>query len=178
MKKKIIQWASILSILMFLFSCEGDPGPEGPQGKNGNANIFTAVYEQLPSSWSGDTNGFSVTLQVPEITEDIYENGAVIVYVLHEDVANKNFNMLPYTYIDGDSFEYMDFQVYIGSVVPTIKWVDFGRNTTEAPGVLYIFKVVIIQGYKLTTLKKGVNLNDYNATMKYLKTIEKSSSNF
>ena len=96
--------------------------------------------------------------------------GVVLVYSLNnEGSSDQNFNMLPYTYVDGSSFEYMDYEAYIGKVIVRIKWVDNGVNTTKAPTQNYAFKVVVIQGIKLSVLKSEVVLSNYQATMKYLK---------
>lgn len=174
MKKINLKPLIFAAFAFLLFSCEGDPGPMGPpgeQGLPGNANVTPIIFDVAPNEWYGDVNSFYANLdELPEITEDILNNGAVLVYVLHEENPNeKSFNMLPYTYVDGSSYEYMDFEAYIGRIRITLKWTDNGVNTTAQPTQLYSFKVVIIRGIPLATLKKSAPIHDYEATMKYLK---------
>jgi hypothetical protein len=184
-KRQII--ITILSVSAILLTgCKGDEGPMGlvgPRGEKGadgatgadgipgapgNANVHSVQYVVSPGDWGGDKNGYWTTLIVNEITSSIYNSGAVLVYLLNEDdPANKYFNMLPYTWVNDSSVEYMDFNVYVGKIDITIKWVDGGKNSTEAPAGDYIFKIVIIEGTPLTVLKDKVNVSSYKAVARY-----------
>jgi hypothetical protein len=148
-------------------------GPEGPMGNDGLDGIDginytnSVIYDIGPSEWVGDLNGYDVLLDVPEITEDIYYNGAVLVYRLIE-TDPKSFNMLPYTYVDNSLTVYMDFDAYVGSIDLIYKEVFDGVNDTPAPGNIMSFKVLIIQGIPLATLKGLVDVSDYVAVAKML----------
>jgi len=164
-KRTLMYALTALAILM-----AGCRGKEGPMGPTGNANVVSAQYEVKSSDWSGDINGYNATLPVPEITSDIVNNGAVLVYYLKLDLNNNisAFNLLPYTYVDNTSIEYMDYDASLGQIVISFKWVDNGINNTSAPTTMD-FKVVIIQGMSLTAIKEKVNITNYNAVASYFK---------
>jgi hypothetical protein len=126
----------------------------------------SAIYDIISSDWTGDVNGYNYYIDVPEITEDIYYNGAVLVYRLFE-TAPKSFNMLPYTYMDNLLTVYMDFDVYIGSINLMYKEVYDGANDTQVPNNMS-FKVVILKGISLGTLKGLVDVNNYEAVIRVL----------
>ncbi len=150
-------------------------GPEGPMGRDGLDGIDginytrSVIYDVDPSEWVGDLNGYDALLDVPEITDDIYYNGAVLVYRLIE-IDPKSFNMLPYSYVDDSLTIYMDFDAYVGSIDLIYKEVFGGINDTPAPQDILSFKIVIIEGIPLATLKRMVDINDYDAVAKMLNT--------
>jgi hypothetical protein len=171
-----------LLILMAIFSrCSGPEGPVGPPGQNGQDGLdginytHSVIYDVNASEWSGDTDGYSVSLDVPEITDDIYYTGAVLVYRLIE-IDPKSFNLLPYTYVDNTLTIYLDFDVYVGSINLLYKQVLDGVNNTPEPTDLMSFKVVIIEGIPLSTLKKMVNVNDLAAVSKMFR-LDKGTGN-
>jgi hypothetical protein len=69
-------------------------GRDGLDGIDGINYTHSVIYDVDPSEWVGDLNGYDALLNVPEINEDIYYNGAVLVYRLVE-IDPKSFNMLP-----------------------------------------------------------------------------------
>ena len=79
LKNKISIPKSILNLSLgilaaiFIVSCEGEPGPQGPKGDSAAAS--TAIIDVQPQHWTGDTNGYSTVLEMPEINQDIFENG-------------------------------------------------------------------------------------------------------
>jgi hypothetical protein len=119
------------------------------------------------SEWVGDVNGYDALIDVPEITEDIYFDGDVLVYRLIETDPT-SFNMLPYTYVDNSLIVYMDFDVYVGSIDLIYKEVFDGVNDTPVPGNIMSFKILIIEGIHLATLKGLVDVSDYVAVAKML----------
>jgi hypothetical protein len=166
--------ASVFSFFMiFLLStgCEGPMGPQGPSGRDGTDGINytrSVIYDVDPVDWDGGADGYNTVLDVPEITDDIYYNGAVLVYRLVE-TNPKSFNLLPYTYVDNLLSIYMDCDIYVGSINLIYKEVYDGANDTYAPADPMAFKVVIIEGVPLATVKKMVNVNDYNAVTSMFK---------
>lgn len=167
----LIRSTSFLSIMMFLsLSCMGPEGPMGPRGfdgQDGEAFAYSAIYDVDPFEWEGDADGYMVTLDVPEITEDIYYYGAVLVYRLIE-IEPKSFNLLPYTYVDNGFMVYVDFDAYVGSIDVYYKEVVDGINDTYPPESVMTFKVVIVEGIPLATLKGMVDVNDFSAVSKML----------
>jgi hypothetical protein len=172
---------SISALLILSLSCIGPRGDDGLDGRNGmdgrngidgedgNANVGSAIYDIDPSDWTGNIDGFVATLNVPELTQDIYLNGAVLVYTLrNENSADKSFNQLPYTWLYNNTTEYMDFDAFIGRIDISLRWVDNGVNNTEAPIDLYTFKVIVIAGTPLSILKTQTDISDPDAVMNYL----------
>ncbi len=156
--------------MFFLTQCTGPEGPMGNDGLNGLDGInFThsVIYDIAASDWVGDVDGYDAIIDVPEITEDIYYNGAVLVYRLIE-TEPKSFNMLPYTYVDNTLTVYMDFDAYIGSIDLIYKEVFDGINDTPVPVNIMSFKVLIIEGIPLATLKGLVDVSDYEALAKMM----------
>jgi hypothetical protein len=161
--KTITSLFSISAIILLSFSCIG------PRGEDGNANVRSAVFDIDASKWHGNVDGFVTTLELPEITNDIYENGAVLVYMLKkENTADQSFNQLPYTFLDNNTTEYMDFDAFIGSINITLRWVDNGVNNTETPKDPYTFKVILIEGTPLSVLKMKTDISNPDAVMSYL----------
>jgi hypothetical protein len=163
----LIRIGSLLFLILMFVQCTGPEGPMGPKGSDGISTTYSTIYDIDASEWNGNADGYRVTLDVPEITDDIYYNGAVLVYRLIE-TAPKSFNLLPYTYVDNDFTIYMDFDAYVGSIDLIYKEIVAGVNDTYAPSNLMSFKIVIIEGIPLATLKTMVNVSDFVAVSKML----------
>jgi hypothetical protein len=82
---------ALLPLLAFaLAACEGDQGPTGPAG---NANVSSGTFTLAPSAYANAFWFFSVeggnqgnpakvaTVEVPEITGAVLNDGAVLVYL-------------------------------------------------------------------------------------------------
>ncbi len=169
----------LAAIGFVFFSCEGPrgfdgmdgrDGQDGKDGKDGIANVHSAVYDVAPETWVGDANGFKTSLRADEIDQDIYYNGAVLVYELrNENEADQSFNQLPYTWINGTMTEYMDFDVYLGKLDITMRWTDNGVNTTEAPNGTFTFKIILIEGTPLNALKLQTDISNPNTVLEFMK---------
>jgi hypothetical protein len=146
----------------------GNDGLDGVDGVDGINYTRSVIYDINVSDWEGDLNGYNVSIDIPEITEDIYYKGAVLVYRLFE-TEPKSFNMLPYSYVDNALTVYMDFDAYVGSMDLMYKEVLAGVNNTPAPTGIMSFKIVIIEGLPLAKLKGMVDVSDYGAVVKMLK---------
>jgi len=167
---RLIRIGSFLLLAILVFRCTGDEGPMGPQGPQGNDGqdgtaSYSVIYDVETTEWIGNVDGYRVFLDVPEITEDIYYEGAVLVYRLIE-IDPISFNMLPYTYVDNALTIYMDFDAYLGGIDLIYKEVFEGVNDTYAPASLMSFKVLIIEGIPLATVKTMVDINDLEAVTK------------
>jgi len=174
--RKAIRICPFLLLMLVFTQCTGPQGPmgndgldglDGLNGKDGINYTHSVIYDIGTSEWVGDVNGYDAIIDVPEITEDIYYNGAVLVYRLFE-TDPKSFNMLPYTYVDNTLTVYMDFDVYVGSIDLIYKEVLDRVNDTPVPGNIMSFKVLIIEGIHLATLKGLVDVSDYSAIAKML----------
>lgn len=162
LKEKAIRICPFVLFMLLFSQCTGPEGPMGNDGLDGNSFAYSVIYDIDPSEWVGDVNGYYALIDVPEITEDIYNNGAVLVYRLIE-TEPKSFYMLPYTYVDDSLTVYMDFDAYIGSIDLIYKEVLDGVNDTPILVNIMSFKVLIIKGIPLATLKGLVDVSDYGA---------------
>ncbi len=151
-----------LLLLLFLGSfvftaCEGPTGPPGPPGEDGNETVWKIIeYTVKENDWGlvGDPNElgsyFIHEFDVPELTNDIAKEGAVIVYYF-----NENFNTwspLPYSvprygydnqgnlvlYTESFSFDFGS-----GSMAFYIDVSDFSTDVSWPEGNM-LFKIVLI----------------------------------
>ena len=139
---------------VFLSSCfRGPQGPIGPQGQDGlngrdgldgNANVISINYAADPSHWydvgtPGEDDYFmALDLDVPEITQDIVDNGLVLVYYRAD--TQDPWTALPYTIVshNPDYIEKLDFIYDLGFVGMQSQASD--RNATAYEG---IFRVIV-----------------------------------
>jgi len=155
-------------ILIAAFSCEGPRGPSGSDGLDGlDGDIFaySATYQVDPNDWDGDIDGVFATLPMAEITGDIYDNGAVLVYWMND--AGQNFSILPYWYMDSEGLIInVACDIYIGSIDIFYQEIFDGLPDTIFPEQTEYFKVVIIEAIPLATVKSMVDINDFDAVTK------------
>ncbi len=168
---KTIHVCSLLLFALLFVQCTGPEGPMGPEGEDGIDGLDginytrSVIYDVAVEDWEGDANGYYAYLDVPEITDDIYYNGAVLVYRLFE-AEPKSFIHVPYTFIDDSLIVSMDFDAYVGSIDLIYKEVFGGFNDTPAPEADMAFKIIIIEGIPITTLKKMVDISNLTAVSK------------
>lgn len=167
LKEKLIRICPFVLLMLLFSQCTGPEGPPGNDGLDGINFTHSVIYDIDPSEWVGDVNGYDALIDVPEITDDIYYNGAVLVYRLIE-TEPKSFNLLPYTYVDNTLIVYMDFDAYVGSIDLIYKEVFDGVNDTPVLANIMSFKVLIIEGIHLATLKGLVDVSDYRAVAKMM----------
>ncbi len=169
-----IRTAVLLLTILAFTACVGPRGPRGFDGKDGEDGFDginytqTILYDVDVNDWDGNENGYYAWLDAPEITEDIYYDGAVLVYRLIE-IDPFSFNMLPYTYVDNDYMVYLDYDAYIGGISLIYKEIEGGVNLPNPPANLMSFKVVIIEGIPLATVKEMVDVRDFNAVVRTFK---------
>ncbi len=70
----------LFALSVILFSC--DKEESGPPGKDGVANLSTHTFTTNSNDWLADNaNNLMVYQQnIPEITQEVIENGAVLAY--------------------------------------------------------------------------------------------------
>jgi hypothetical protein len=79
--KKLLAYCTAI---LLISSC-GKDGAPGPQGPSGNANVHSSTFVVTNSQWqttgtSGTDYEKFIDLNDPYITQDILDNGAVLVY--------------------------------------------------------------------------------------------------
>ncbi len=93
---------------------EGAQGPIGPQGPIGNANVISGQFTAAEADWSTTTVqfGFGTTtggtslgkparyldIAVPDITADVVTDGAVLVFMQHQNSPATSFVPLPFEF--------------------------------------------------------------------------------
>lgn len=103
MKKLSLICMTVLAI-SFLASCRGPQGPQGPAGNDGNANVASSTLTIHDYDWiwnciyvdaEGHERGqYGVTIDYPAINNNVYNYGAVLVYM---DVQGA-WTQVPFTY--------------------------------------------------------------------------------
>lgn len=113
--KKILMF---LMVAVAMMSCEGKMGPmgpEGPQGQNGKdgegANWYTTSFRIESADWKlkgleGELNShYYADVEIPKLTEQIFDKGTVIGYV---SVADDVKNGLPFVIHVGENINDKD----------------------------------------------------------------------
>ena len=100
MKKLSVICMTILAV-SFLASCTkvgpmGPQGPQGPAGQDGNANVASATVTVKSTDWQwlNEYGQWRVTIDYPAITDNVFNHGAVLVYM---DVDG-TWSQVPLTY--------------------------------------------------------------------------------
>jgi len=166
--KRISYSILLLAIISFTFSScqkEGPMGPDGPAGIDARNSVSSFYYTIYENEWEtfgvpGVGFGYTGSMDFPEITEDVLNYGAVLVY-LYQD--NSLFP-LPTTFINAGDGGYMtSIWVTLQYEQVLITFQDSDGNTIN-PGDQE-FKVVIIEGG--VPIPKSLNLKNYEEVKKY-----------
>lgn len=135
----------------------GPQGPQGPQGNNGNANVHSATFIVNPGDWAYNAPSYYVTLSYPQITQDIINTGAVLVYLQNNP---GNYSQLPLTFYPSNTYS-ETFEISSG--LSNVKIFRTDSDLTD-PGPVsnaLTFKVVVIasSGKKANP---NLDLKDYS----------------
>lgn len=161
MKKtiKTIGMAVVMSITAILFNgCAGKDGAPGAQGPQGNANVLSYTFSV--SSWTYTAPNLWADLVDPDITSDVINNGAVLVYINN----GGNLTQLPYTYYPTNTYsETMSAIHSVGNV--QINLTDSDLNPPGIPSSTLVFKVVTLPSRKPLS-NPHINFKDYESVKK------------
>jgi hypothetical protein len=167
--KKLFGALIALSMGVFMVSCAGEDGEQGPAGPAGNANVNSSNYTVLMGDW---TTGATLrdTLSVSAITQNVVDNGAVMVYLkIDGDTVNDNWQALTYTRaitglnVSGHPAQVemsIEYGYNVGMLLLSVK-NNINQDLTsivQMPPNDYMFKVVVVPS---ASLVEGVNVNDY-----------------
>jgi hypothetical protein len=165
-----------VAAVTFIISCtkegpegpQGIQGPTGPQGiqgipgQDGNANVNSYTYNVYLNDWTLDAADYGINLLVPEITQSILDNGAVLVYM---GVGSGSWVSLPYIVWNvGYASQYLPI-ISVGKV--TIWKTDSDFFQTDNPGDK-TFKVIVIAGSGFSAMPSNIDLNNYEEVAGYL----------
>ncbi|HRN55473.1 MAG TPA: hypothetical protein PLL71_03430 [Agriterribacter sp.] len=120
---------------------------------------FSAVYDIAPGSWTTTNSGlsYSAELNVPELDNVIYQNGAVLVYLSfsgtsYYEALPQVFDGITYGAIHGNGYISIDISALSG-------------NPIDPPGQTVSAKIILIDATRLA-LRRDVNLRDIQAVEK------------
>ncbi|GAA4806834.1 hypothetical protein GCM10023231_40030 [Olivibacter ginsenosidimutans] len=147
---------------------KGDKGDKGSKGDQGNANVITRTFTANKITWTSSvifsTNYVVATLSVPEITADIVNNGAVMVY--GGFFWESPWSALPLSFYETGKTNHFTYGIKAGSV--TLRVHNSSNTAPSAPGIA--FKVVVIAGKAATAAKNNqVDLNNYQTVKQFFK---------
>lgn len=135
---------------------DGPEGPAGPAGAPGNANVKVTTFSAAPGDWSSISGGWAINRGVPNVTQDIVNSGAVIVYLK----VGTAYVALP---LSSGSLTW-GYGYGVGSV--QIEAITSGTITQVTE-----WKVIAIAGSGMKPLD-GVDLNNYQAVCERLGLVE------
>ncbi|MDE3182154.1 MAG: hypothetical protein KGM16_01935 [Bacteroidota bacterium] len=123
------------------------------------AQAYSAVYTIQPGDWTTNNNGLSYTaeLNVPELDNIIYQNGAVLVYLSFSGTSY--YEAIPEVF-DGITYGSIHSTGYVSIDISAIS-----GNLINPPSQTISAKVVLIDATALA-MHKDVNLNDLGAVQK------------
>lgn len=136
--------AILLLIVSTTFNACQKPekGETGPAGANGNANVQSSVY--YVSSYSTSGNILYTNIFVSDLTQDIVDNGAVLVYM---ETSSGAYSQLPITLAASSTVDLLIEPIHSAYNVQ----VQFSFSNNLLPGNpgLTKFKIVTIQGREM-----------------------------
>ncbi len=182
--KKVSFYIIPLIAVLFFVSCSKD-GEVGPEG---NANVKTDVFSLTSADWlwnssysfktspSSSSSYYSryYVRNNSSITQDVLDNGMVLVYFTPNSSNNDQWEPLPYQFTDFSlAFDYnIAFETVPGSV--KLHYFFVRRNATATLPELSIYKItdykfkIVAVGGNLGTfmLAQKVDLKNYNEVSK------------
>jgi hypothetical protein len=130
---------SILILMLLFTSCE--KGPQGEPGKDGNANVVNSEITIHADEWQYTNYLAYCTLQLPEITSDVINNGAVTCYL---ESFPDTWSVLPYSIIQIGNKELMySYNLSVGEIFFYVQYDEL-IPISGVPDRTY--KLVIISG--------------------------------
>lgn len=115
MKKSITKIVMILSMIALFSNCKkaemGPKGEAGAAGANGNANVKSKTYNNL--TWTYVNPQMVTSINIPEITQDIVDNGSVIVAM---ETSSGKFAPLPISIYYTGYQALVDYEYFNGGI--------------------------------------------------------------
>lgn len=141
-----------------------EKGETGPAGADGNANVQSSVY--YVSSYSASGNILYTNIFVSDLTQDIVDNGAVLVYI---ETTSGSYSQLPITTAASTTVDLLIEAIHSAYNVQV--QFSFSNNTLPGNPGLIKFKIVTIAGKEMLAdptinwsnyieVKKKFNLKD------------------
>ena len=166
MKKLSVICATILAVF-FMASCRG---PQGPAGHDGNANVASSTVTIYSNNWQWlDQYGqWMVEIDYPAINNNVYNHGAVLVYM---DVDGA-WSQVPLTYYyqdvdsDGNTIN-CEASIEVATLNDggvRLFWTESDFYDGARPGT-HDFKIVAIEA-SVYSHRSDVDYSSYEAVKK------------
>lgn len=139
---------------------EGPKGDTGPAGPKGNANVVSSSVTAFASDWQYTAPSWRMNIAYPAITQDILDNGAVLVYMKNNQ---SSWSQLPLTIYQSATYS-TSIEVVTGLGGLSIFWTDSDLLQPINPGGA-TFKIVVVAASGMA-LNPDVDLNDYQAVQR------------
>lgn len=120
---------------------------------------YSATYTIQPGDWFTENNGktYSAELEIPELDNVIYQDGAVLVFIQFE--GQNYFEALPQV------FEGISYGVIHNNGYVVIDLNDIDGGNINPPGARVKAKVILIDAVRLA-LHRNLDLRDINVVQK------------
>lgn len=173
---KITKLIAVFGIATLTFTaCSGDDGidgidgatgPQGPAGQDGNANVISKTFQPNQITWTSSiyfgTNLLRATLPMNEITQDILDHGAVLVYGNFRSQStngSETWILLPYAFSEHNVTIFMNTLLFLNKV--EINYYKSNNITPYPPSIP--FRVVVIEGKAAINAKSnGVDFHNFH----------------
>jgi hypothetical protein len=157
-----------ISIVFLMWGCDefkGPTGPKGTPGVDGNANVHVRFYTASSSDWVLSGSTYKIQLTNTDITQDVADYGAVLVY---QKSSSTNWELLPITvYLSGTTT--LSFST-VYDVNAVAIFVNTNNSTPLYPNFTIQYKFITIAS--LAKTPNDINWNDYNDVNRKLNLID------
>lgn len=162
MKKSNFLLIALFAALLMASSCRGKDGRDGRDGKD--ANVASSTVTVNSGDWYWDGTSYRVDIDYANITPNIIDYGAVLVYM---EVSN-TWRQLPmtYYYYDDTYSSYFSSSLEVSTYDNglSIFWTENDLSDVGAPEP-HRFKIVVIEASIYAT-RSDVDFTDYTAVKK------------
>lgn len=161
---KSIRAALLAALILGVAGCDGGVGPEGPPGRDAVVFAQTFVFSMKDAQFDGPVA--SVAYDVPDITPDVVDFGAVLVFFEEQGT----WTAMPFTFAEeSPDLPAVDFTITLGYAYNDALLEVFYEASTDEINLRMQpdrrMKLVVIGGFPAS--KAGVDLRDYEAVKAY-----------
>ena len=161
MKKLCFSFLAILAAMVLVTSCRGRDGRDGR-----DANVASSTLTVNTNDWYWDKTSWRVDIDYNNITQNINNYGAVLVYMEN----NSTWRQLPmtfyYSFEVGSDVEYRSSSLEVSSYDKglSIFWTESDFYDGYRPET-HRFKIVVIEA-SIYAARSDVDFSDYEAVKK------------
>ena len=150
----------IFTVLLFTNSCTDDEHAHDPYMEMSSVTV-PIVWESADLSGNGVDESWTVGIPWDGITQDVLDNGAVLVYRLN---IGNSWSLLPLTFPWGNYETTVQVWVSVGGVL--LSWIDTDLYLPEYPFITQI-RIVVIENK--SALPENIDLNNFSELEMYFK---------